>query len=426
MAQLTDRELEILNRELDKRGLTYTRLQKELLDHLCCDIEAKMDEGIEFLKAFEEVRKRLENDRIQKIQEETLLLINQKYRMMKKFMYVLGTIAPTFLIVGAIFKMMHWFGASILLTLGTFLLAVIYLPVFAMVSIRDTREKGKKVNKPLYIIGVIAGFIFLTGILFKINHWPGAGIALLVSVLIMVVLFIPFLVVHAIRDKENQIQNFSILIFILAMMGVNIMVIALKVSKDVLGTMKVSTEQSILASRSMETINILSLEEALASENDSPPQTERAELLSEKSDALDTFIQELMAEIVLFTHEDNRQAVGANQSLDLDKAIQFDVHRSVSQVIFGDENIKGKGEDLVALLESYREILLENAGPELDSAINQLLFTGTMGREQKTWLSYNFNEAPMIGALNILSNLQVRVRYLEGEVLRDLQGALSN
>jgi hypothetical protein len=31
-----------------------------------------MDEGIEFLKAFEEVSQRLENDRIQQIQEETL------------------------------------------------------------------------------------------------------------------------------------------------------------------------------------------------------------------------------------------------------------------------------------------------------------------------------------------------------------------
>ena len=120
-----------------------------------------MDEGVEFLRAFEEVRSRLDNNRIQEIQEETLLLINQKYRMMKKFMYILGTIAPSLLIVGAIFKLQHWPGASILITLGSFLLAAIYLPVFAMVGIRDTREKGKKVNKALYITGVITGFVFL-------------------------------------------------------------------------------------------------------------------------------------------------------------------------------------------------------------------------------------------------------------------------
>lgn len=99
MAELSNREIGILHQEIEKQGLTYTQLQNELLDHLCCDIEAKMDEGLEFLKAFEEVRQRLENNRIQVIQEETLLLINQKYRMMKKFMYILGTIAPSLLII---------------------------------------------------------------------------------------------------------------------------------------------------------------------------------------------------------------------------------------------------------------------------------------------------------------------------------------
>jgi len=31
MAELSDRELKILNREIDKQGLTYTQLLKELL-----------------------------------------------------------------------------------------------------------------------------------------------------------------------------------------------------------------------------------------------------------------------------------------------------------------------------------------------------------------------------------------------------------
>lgn len=107
MIQLSNREIEILSKEIEKQGLTYTELQKELLDHLCCDIEAKMEEGIEFLKACEEVKSRLDKNRMQEIQEETLLLINQKYRMMKKFMYILGTIAPSLLTVGAFFKLQY-------------------------------------------------------------------------------------------------------------------------------------------------------------------------------------------------------------------------------------------------------------------------------------------------------------------------------
>ncbi len=315
MAELSKQEIEILNREIDKRGLTYTQLQKELLDHLCCDIEAKMDEGVEFLKAFEEVRKRLENNRIQEIQEETLLLINQKYRMMKKFMYILGTIAPSLLIIGAFFKLNHWPGAGVLIVLGSFLLGAVYLPVFTMVSIRDTRKKEKRVNKTLYVAGVITGFIFITGILFKIMHWPGANIALMTSVLLAVAFFIPVLVHHALKDKENQMQNFSILIFVLSFMAVNIMVFALKVSKNVLSSQVVTAQSNLITSETMESRNALFLEQSMLSGQGDSAQLDKAKYISEKSDALDQYIQDIMAEIVLLTHDRNRAAVRMDNSI---------------------------------------------------------------------------------------------------------------
>ena len=422
MAELSDREIEILNREIDKQGLTYTQLQKELLDHLCCDIEAKMDEGLEFLKAFEEVRSRLENNRIQEIQEETLLLINQKYRMMKKFMYILGTIAPSLLIIGAFFKLQHWPGASVLIVLGSFLLGAVYLPVFAMVSMRDTRKREKRVNKTLYVIGVITGFIFITGVLFKIMHWPGAGVALMASVFLTVAVFIPVLVAHALKDKENQVQNFSILIFVLSFMAVNIMVFALKVSKNVLTSMVVTAQANLISSQTMESRTAIFMEHAMLSDLTDSVQLEKAEFIHAESDALDTYIQDLMAEIVLLSHERNRAAVRMDKSIDLKKASYFDNHKSVNQVVFGDDKNAGKGEELQALIESYREFLLTMAEPALYESIDLLLYTGPLGigEYQATWLDFNFYQAPMISAMNFLSNLQVNIRFLEGEILKEM------
>ncbi|MCK5066135.1 MAG: hypothetical protein KAR16_01790 [Bacteroidales bacterium] len=411
MAELTDREIEILNREIDKQGLTYTQLQKELLDHLCCDIEAKMDEGIEFLKAYEEIRKRLEDNRIQEIQEETLLLINQKYRMMKKFMYILGSIAPSLLIVGAVFKLQHWPGANVLIVLGSFLLGAVYLPVFAMVSIRDTRKREKRVNMPMYVVGVITGFIFITGVLFKIMHWPGAGVALTFSVLITVAVFIPVLVIQALKDKENQVQSFSILIFILAFMAVNIMVFALKVSKNVLGSIVVTTAENMATSQIIESRNTLLLENV---------QLEQTKLMAEETDELDHNIQMIMVDILMATHENNRAAVSLDNTIDLKKASYFDIHKSTELVIFGNEISKGKGEELQTALEAYRELLMVQAGSELDNAIERMLNTGPQDNDQVPWLDYHFRQTPMISALNTLSNLQLKIRFLEGEVLNEL------
>ena len=420
MAELSNKEIEILNREIDKQGLTYTQLQKELLDHLCCDIEAKMDEGLEFLKAFEEVQNRLENNRIQEIQEETLLLINQKYRMMKKFMYILGTIAPSLLIIGAIFKLQHWPGASILIVLGSFLLAAVYLPVFAMVSMRDTRKREKKVNKTLYVVGVITGFIFITGVLFKIMHWPGAGVALTVSVLLTVVLFIPILVIHALKDKENQVQNFSILIFVLSFMAVNIMVFALKVSKNVLSSMVVSTKVNIKTNQILESGNTLVLQEANMDSTLSPDRLEQANFIHQQTEALNDYIQELMADILLATHEDNRMAIKDDGSIDLSKANYFDVHKSTELVIFGNELTSGQGEALVKSLETHKELLMAQAGARLDGIIIEMLDINNSYPDEGTWLSETFYQTPMISAMISLSNLQFKIQFLEGELLKEI------
>ena len=421
MAELSDREIEILNREIDKQGLTYTQLQKELLDHLCCDIEAKMDEGLEFLKAYEEVQQRLENNRIQEIQEETLLLINQKYRMMKKFMYILGTIAPSLLIIGAIFKLQHWPGAAVMIVLGSFLLGAVYLPVFAMVSMRDTRKKEKRVNKTLYVAGVITGFIFITGVLFKIMHWPGAGVSLTVSVLLTVVVFIPVLVIHALKDKENQVQNFSILIFVLSFMAVNIMVFALKVSKNVMHSMRVSAKENMMTSRMLESGNTLVLKAADMDSTLSPDRLDQANFLHKKTDALNKYMQEIMLEILLASHKDNHLAINAEGFIDLDKTDHLDNHKSTDLVIFGSElEIIGKGEELVEALETQRELLLSYAGPELDGVISEMLELSSKYPEHYSWLDVTFRQAPMISAMISLSNLQFKIHFLEGMILKEM------
>ena len=41
-------------------------------------------------------------------------------------------------------------------------------------------------------------------------------------------------------------------------------------------------------------------------------------------------------------------------------------------------------------------------------------------RKDYTWLQYCFLQAPMIGAVNVLTNIQSNIRVAEGEVLNQL------
>lgn len=418
MAELSEKEIRRLNREIEKQGLTYTELQQELLDHLCCDVEAEMEEGLEFVKALEKVRKGMGKDRIQKIQEETLLLISQKYRIMKKFMYILGMIAPAMLITGTIFKIQHWPGASVLLVLSLFMLGAIYLPVFVMVKIRDTRKEGKKVNMPMYIFGLIAGIIFIAGAMFKIQHWSGASIMIILSGFVTVFIFIPILVIQAVKDKENQVQNFTILIFVLCFVAITFMIYALRVSKNVLTAFSVAAEGHIASTEIVKARNVAYLDQLDMSAGGTEAITQEAMEIASKTDALNDFIQELTVDIVLRSHPENQAAMDQEGSIAFDKLDNMDEQYSVRVVIFGDEGIPGKGDELKTRIDEYREFLSGTADPELAGMINKLLDTSP--REELPWIQYCFLQAPMIGAVNVLTNLQSNIRVAEGEVLNQL------
>jgi len=418
MAELTNKEIRVLNRVIEKEGLTYTELQQELLDHLCCDVEAEMEEGLEFIKALEKVRKDMGKDRIQEIQEETLLLINQKYRRMKKFMYILGIVAPSLLIVGTFFKIQHWPGAGILLTLSLFMLGALYLPVFAMVQIRDTRKKGKKPNMLMYIFGVIAGVIFVAGAMFKIQHWPGAGYMIILSAVVTIGIFVPILVYQAVKDKENQVKNFTVLIFVLCFISVTFMLFALRTSKDVLDAFAITAENLVSTTGVIEDRNdALMLHFDPASPDKAAGQ---AMLISGTADALDDYIQGIMVEMVLKAHNENSEAITENGDINMFRVYGKDITTGVHIVMFGDEGVQGKGKELRDRIDAYRELLLETAGPDLARQIGQLLDTSPRDDYYHTWEDFNFRNVPMMSALTILGNLQTNVRLTQGEVLSQL------
>ena len=115
---------------------------------------------------------------------------------------------------------------------------------------------------PMYIFGLIAGIIFITGVMFKIQHLPGASIMITLSGIVTVFAFIPILVIQAIKDKENQVQNFTILIFVLSFVAIIFMMYALKVSKNVLTSFAISASDHMKTSEMVESRNASYLEHA--------------------------------------------------------------------------------------------------------------------------------------------------------------------
>ncbi len=81
---IIDNNVERIESDLKKRGLTYDRLIDDVLDHVCCLVEEQMESGIDFESSYSGVLDSIGDKRLPEIEYQTLLLLNKKFQRMKK------------------------------------------------------------------------------------------------------------------------------------------------------------------------------------------------------------------------------------------------------------------------------------------------------------------------------------------------------
>ncbi|HKK41617.1 MAG TPA: hypothetical protein VJ963_04345 [Bacteroidales bacterium] len=136
---------------------------------------------------------------------------------MKQKLYTLGLVVALIVFTGAIFKVNHWPGAGILLTLGILSLVLIFLPA-ALVNHYKSRESEKHLS--LYIITWITCFVLFGSMLFKIMHWPYAGLLLLIALPFPYLIFLPVFLSVTSKNRNFNIYNTVYVLLLLALNSV--------------------------------------------------------------------------------------------------------------------------------------------------------------------------------------------------------------
>ena len=200
MPELSLHDIDQISRDISRQEIIFSHLMEELIDHVCCDVEYEMHKGLNFSDAYQKVRDKIGSRGLKEIQEETLYAVDTKYRKMKNTMKISGIAGSVMLGFAAVFKIMHFHGASMMLTLGALLLAAVFIPSALVVLWKETHS-GKKLF--LFVSTFLTVVTFITGILCKIQHWPAAGILISVSVLVGSFLFLPPLLYSKLTDNES-------------------------------------------------------------------------------------------------------------------------------------------------------------------------------------------------------------------------------
>ncbi len=125
---------------------------------------------------------------------------------MKNISKTLGVISLLVFFVGTIFKKSHWPGAGIILSISALAIIAFFI-TYLFIGIKPLSTKLEKMS---YISGGIAMCITLISFLFKVQHWKGAGIIIIVSLAALLITGI-LLIIDAISETDQTKQSIKTL-----------------------------------------------------------------------------------------------------------------------------------------------------------------------------------------------------------------------
>jgi hypothetical protein len=214
---ITEQQIEYVLNDIRRNGIEMEDLQLSLLDHICCMAEHNLKEGDDFEHFYKTTIKQFYKKELKEIEVETIQLLTFKnYFMLKKIMIASGAFSVILFLAGSFFKVMHWPGAGMLLTLAIILISFLFLP---LVFILKAKEVNTGLEKLTVALGTLLAILFCMDILFMVQHWPGARILWFSTMGLSLFVFIPLYFFTGIRKPETRTNTILTSIMLVGFTG---------------------------------------------------------------------------------------------------------------------------------------------------------------------------------------------------------------
>lgn len=223
---ITDKQVDYILDDIRRNGIEMEDLQLNLMDHICCIIEQQLEEDGDFERFYHATVRQFYKHDLHEIEEETINLLTFKnFYQMKKFMLMSGLFSAVTFITGSFFKIMHWPGASVMLVLAFFAFSLLFLP---MVFVLKTKEMNQLRDKWILGLGTIAGILYCASMLFNVMHWPGARIIWLCTLSLSAFVVLPLYFTSGVRRAETRVNTIVTSVLILGFLGVQFTLTAIR------------------------------------------------------------------------------------------------------------------------------------------------------------------------------------------------------
>lgn len=218
MLSLTEEQITFIENDIKVRGITSPDLSIDLLDHICCLIENELDEYRNFETVYQRTLLLFGEKGLKEIQDETNRLLTFKhYYFMNSTMKISGYVSSMLILIGSFFKFQHWPGANVMIVVGVFFLATLFLPLLFILKFKSTEENNRSIV--LSFIGFISSLLICVGILFRILHWPGARFMIIIGCVLLLLGYLPIYILSIYKNTTNKINATATIILIIAGVG---------------------------------------------------------------------------------------------------------------------------------------------------------------------------------------------------------------
>lgn len=260
-----------------------------------------------------------------------------------------------------------------MLTIGMTFLVLYFVPASLISNYKATGNKG---NLILYLVTFLVVLVVYGGALFKIMHWPGAGIILSLAIPLPFCVFVPVFLYAVSKDKSVSIISTTIVLLFVAYMGITTALLALNYSKSILTEGAFLEMQLSSAASSLNDLN--------AAKSDKLQKKRTVEYVDYQD--IETIIKKEMI-------------LNLNKELDPDHVLQAE---NMMELPYKD--------NLEAVVVT---VFGDNSGRINDILASQA-YSQTEGADDP---GYVFGSTPLVFALLMASNLELEVLMKEKEML---------
>ncbi|MCF8276420.1 MAG: hypothetical protein K9J17_06780 [Flavobacteriales bacterium] len=411
MVELTELQVELIDAYIKENGVAQSELQENLLDHLCTSIETQLQQGKSFEEAFQYTINLFGPGGLKQVQTETFKLLTEMNAIMKKVTFGFGLTSTFLLLAGTIFKLMHWPGANIMVLLGAAFLALVYLPLILTHKLKES----PKDEALLHILGFLGLAITTVGVLFKILHWPGAAVILLSGMCVLAFGYVPVYFFKRYQTSANRPVTLSS-----SMIAVACLILILALMKT--GN-SIYYEHGVMVSNenlTEQTQQLTALNAQLYT------KTSPADLanLKDESDQLVNHLEGMKKELIAWAAQADPLQLKISDIYQMDKKHDMAISHDL---LLGPDDAPNNGRFSASELEDmfahYRTAVLHQYPPELRSLMDDNLglrtdgsFSDAQGQPQ-SWGLHQFEYTPLFTVITNITNWQLEIRQMENQVL---------